>query len=656
MEPVSGIFSSPITSPQRNGDNTLSSDDMHMQESSAPDVTETLILRKTPKLPPARAATPKHTHIGSPKRMSAVRPVSRGKSLPPDAKETATSSPQEMSKTQPPANRVLDFAGDVVRRSIESLSPFKPRKAQRRSVGASRSDPFAPSKINGADVRPGETLPAKLSEEPEHLADVEEDADQDAEQDAEEDVEEEEVSAPPHTTIVEDLEVQQDLEEVLAPQPADNGPIMIDDDDAYQVIPDDAMPEEDEAQAAEEQETPIKRKRGRPRKSGDSVNSTQIQQTPQSLSTTKRKRGRPSLQSQRAEIDLTQSQVIEDGSDEAPVQKKQRGRPPKKRVIVLDDEEDQTIDPTILTHSNEDVAEDAAESSDHAQPKTKGKASAPAAPRERDANRAMRAASSPVKLNDPPSRLSKSPSKRAPSRGASMGPVSNVNLRATTPFEDAGERISRYGRPVLKPLQYWANETRVWKHGEVEGILRAEEVQKPKPAKKKGRKPGRKLGSGIARLDDIDEESDTESTVADEWEEEVGVIAGSVAKWNRSTQIGDPKELVREGINLAHYTLSMLHHADRHYRPRLCLVSDRDTRCRQLRVQVRKDHDIAILRLRRRRASARRLQARQEQPQNADVLLRARGQSHGRSRCARRAWRGEPVRHQQRRRLGCSER
>ena len=70
-----------------------------------------------------------------------------------------------------------------------------------------------------------------------------------------------------------------------------------------------------------------------------------------------------------------------------------------------------------------------------------------------------------------------------------------------------------------------------------------------KPSKRRGRK----------NLDDIDEEdSDTESTHPDEWEEEVGVIAGMVANWDPETQMGlcEPEDLVREGM-LHPYTVSL---------------------------------------------------------------------------------------------------
>ena len=126
-----------------------------------------------------------------------------------------------------------------------------------------------------------------------------------------------------------------------------------------------------------------------------------------------------------------------------------------------------------------------------------------------------------------------------------MGPMNNYHLRATTPFEDAGERVSRFGRNLIQPLKYWANEARIYKRGVIEGIVRAEEVELPK--KKRPKKKGRKR---INKLDDIDEDSETESVMADEWEDEVGVIAGMVANWDPETQMGNPEDLIREGESI----------------------------------------------------------------------------------------------------------
>lgn len=123
--------------------------------------------------------------------------------------------------------------------------------------------------------------------------------------------------------------------------------------------------------------------------------------------------------------------------------------------------------------------------------------------------------------------------------------VSNVRLRSTTPFEDAGHRTTRSGRAVMKPLNYWAGETVIWKNGEMDGIIRANSVEKvvepirrkppPKTAKKK-KKPN---------LADIDEQD--EDLLPSDWEEEIGVLTGDVARFDYNTGIGNDEELVREG-------------------------------------------------------------------------------------------------------------
>ncbi|KAH0400562.1 hypothetical protein KCU89_g5063, partial [Aureobasidium melanogenum] len=104
FEPVSGIFSSPqptpqqpspqrspLRSPQRapaNGnDSALGSSSMVLQDSSIPEISETLHLRKTPHLPP-KAQTPRRSNIqGSPIRHSAIKPVDT-QSSPQDAPST----------------------------------------------------------------------------------------------------------------------------------------------------------------------------------------------------------------------------------------------------------------------------------------------------------------------------------------------------------------------------------------------------------------------------------------------------------------------------------------------------------------------------------------------------------------------------------------
>ena len=529
-----------MASPARNGDATESSSEMHMQESSAPDVEHTLHSRKTPKLPPPRASTPKHTNIGSPKRMSTGRPHTTGKGLRPENENDSPS--KDFAKTQPPANRVLDFTGDGVKKSIETLSPFKPRNTLRRSMG-----PQAPRRDVFASPEPVTKSARKRS-----------------------------VSAQHEVTVAEEQTVDQTADRTIAPaadeteqpselpQSIDDAPIMLDEDDDYTRAGDDGFTQAEEESGADLEQTraeavqssPSGRKGGRPRKSIESAHDTIA--TMQSTSIAKstppsRKRSRESMESQHAEVEASTRQEQASVASASPVTKKARGRPSKEKVVVHHDEGDEAIDPQLVAHGDQYMADNLPIEGETVQPekKSKGKKARPAAPKERDPNRSIRAATSPVRTQADSSRGSKSPTKRPASRGGSMGPVSNVNLRATTPFEDAGDRVSRYGRPVYKPLQYWANETRVWRNGEVEGIVRAEQVDKPAHANKKGKKRGRKPKKGGSKLDDIEEESDTESTLADEWEDEVGVIAGTVASWDPATQAGDSAQPVREDLAFA---------------------------------------------------------------------------------------------------------
>ncbi|KAM0713500.1 hypothetical protein Q7P37_010462 [Cladosporium fusiforme] len=631
LEPVSGIFSSPA-SPPKQAQGTSSSNAMELQESSynpitmrdhrncragrtdhtllpgsAPDVDETLHLRKTPRLPPPRASTPRHTNIGSPKRMSSARPHSRSA----DPLMASEASPNRTS-SHPPANRVLNFGRQNVRRSIEGASPFKPKRVLRRSVGGVRKD--IPAEV--AASSPGRDGKPELPDAEANIA------------------EEDELMDQTHAAEVEaetgaEMEPQSDQSEEqqqLDNQFSDDAPPMFYNDDEYDAEPDAHDADVTEAfEHAEEllKTTPLAKPaikaRGRPRESGASVGTSLTQRTPGSAQTaaSSRKRDRTELEENEEEeadqthqsieqTDLDDSQVslasersakrqrgraseinahdqtqhtidqadetqqsIEQGDNEASQistasqqsAKRRPGRPRKSDITVLHDQTEQTIDPALLAHGDSYLApvneEDEVEAAPAPpitkkkpgrKPKAQQAAPAPKAPKERDPNQSMRHTTpgSQEKSNDrAPSR---SPSKRA-------GSVSNVNLRASTPFEDAHQRMSRSGRPILKPLKHWAGESYVWKNGEVEGIIRADEVKAPRGGKKKARgrrRAPRAGGRGIANeLGDIAEESDTESTVPDDWEDQVGVIAGTVAAWDPDAQTGNPDAPIREDIAFA---------------------------------------------------------------------------------------------------------
>jgi centromere protein C len=579
---------------------------------SAPDVDETLNMRKTPRFPPPRATTPRHTNIGSPKRMSSARPQSRNADMASDI------SPNR-ALSQPPANRVLNFGRQNVR--ADTGSPFKPTKVLRRSFGGvqrAQTEDLAMSPPESYSKPELPTVDTNMINEEDE--DAQEATDQEVEAGAGADLHSDESYGGAAQVYVED------------DQPADDAPPMFnDEDDFYNTQGDAEADEVDITEALEHAEvllqtTPTaaphtKKGRGRPRKSDKSTEASIVEQASPNGSTAsnskkrnraeieddqddegnetvqsieqsqnevshasassenpaKRARGRPrknqipvlqdATEPTVADVDHT-IQNVDEGDDE-PWQvstataadkpaKRGRGRPPKNDVTIIEDNNVQTIDPADVAYGDsylapvmEDDEADEAPASPVTETKPEKKAKAQKAtksrnmPKERDPNQSIRRtpSASPGKV-DRDRTLILSPSKRA-------GSVSNVNLRATTPFEDAHQRLSRSGRPIMAPLKHWAGESYVWKNGEVEGIIRADEVKTPRGSKKKGSKTKRRVPRAGRRGNDLDiiaEESDTESTVPDDWEEQIGVIAGTVAAWDPDAQQGNPEIPIREGI------------------------------------------------------------------------------------------------------------
>jgi centromere protein C len=348
-------------------------------------------------------------------------------------------------------------------------------------------------------------------------------------------------------------------DEVVEPSIEDDGPMFVEDNDDFPVEADQTAVSIEQTQT----ESEPKRKRGRPRRSDQSNNSL-IEHSPVAgpSNYSSKKRDRRSLENA-GDLDESGSARME---EQFGARSKKSRTSNGADVIVHRDDHTETIDPTLLAHGDEymvdadDYAGEQPESEVEAQlesqlaepepePPTKGrgrpkgkgkvKVAKEKVPKERDANRSMQQRGSPVKLNDSPSKIRQ--------RGGSTGPVSNVHLRAITPAQDAGQMTSRAGRNLIQPLKFWENEALIWKSGEIEGIIRADPVEKPKPKTTKRKRKGKKRTG----LDDIEEESETESTMADEWEEEIGVITGHVASWNPLLKNGhgdgDPDEPLQEG-------------------------------------------------------------------------------------------------------------
>ncbi|KAK5108925.1 hypothetical protein LTR62_007727 [Meristemomyces frigidus] len=493
LEPIAGIFS---PSPKRNADRTLTSSDMHMQESSAPEVDQTLHLRKTPKLPPPRASTPKHTNIGSPKRGSTGRqPHTTGKVVCSQDIPESSSPSKLVAHTQPPANRMLDFKEGVAARSIENQSPFKPKKSLRRSMA--HQDPFA----SPERVKDGPAL--------EHMVDAVKNAAEKA-----------------YLALVDETSSSQHAGDGWQPSASE--------DDGQAI--DMSMESEMDMRASPSAQLSIQ-----PSSAATAVE----EKSPDSF--TSKKRDRSTMEHEITKNASSSDLVSSNAIPSKAARRRTRIDFSGDVVVRRESREMSSIDHSSASHSSIPSNEVAAQpmapppaNKSKSKSRMKGYAYvdaqtyAPAQPISTDAPRRMT--------------IVLSPSRRAGNRGLSLGPSNNLNFRATTPFEDA-TATSRFGRPILPPLQYWANETRVWKNGECEGIIRAEEVVPSKPAKKRTKK---RKTTHVNKLSAIEEEeSDTESILADEWESDVGVISGTVASWDVPTQAGDPANPVKEDLAFA---------------------------------------------------------------------------------------------------------
>lgn len=476
LEPVSGIFSSPESENERGNSQTLTtSEGMDVDVDDDGDLPLTLSRRRKISMPPPRQTTPRHTNIGSPKRMSSARPTAN-RSAGGGGGEAEADRSSPPSETHAPANRKLDFAGANRHRksvnTVDAQSPFKPRKVLRRSDGPARRSIYDQ---------------------------VGEEGDEDNG----------------------NVNIEQSIEDI--------GPIPVEEDYEIYDIP----------QVDEEDQPPVsaKRKPGRPRKS-DQSDAIMAQQSPQFAETVSagEKRGRASWDE--TENSISHSQAADPSSSRS---KKIRTSTAGSVTVHRDNDDDVTPapidqDPTEVDaqlHSQlQEGPEPPPPVKGRGRPKGKGKKAAP--PKERDANRAMQKRQSPVKMND-------SPSKRY--RGGSAGPVSNVQLRATTPFDDSNQTTSRAGRNLIQPLKFWQNESLIWKGGEIEGVIRADPVETSRAKAKR-----RKKSKTSQRLKSIEEESDTESILPDEWEAEMGVITGNIAAWNPLTKSADPGDPIQEGV------------------------------------------------------------------------------------------------------------
>lgn len=601
LEPVSGIFSSPAYTPRRQdeGANGKMSPDIGLQGESdhglwrrrdqwGADVGSyagpgseddpAAPARATPRLPPARASPFKRTQIsGSPRRQSSAKPQLRSSAV---GKESEASPIQ--SRTQPPANRKLEYG---VRASIEPQSPFRPKRTLRRSVPGSPGggvaevaeearNPF----VNGRPSPRGKPAPrqstgSRLREVAIPDATEAQNGENDSADQIGEDADERSVIPP-------DIVFEADMD--------GGAPVNMDDDDG-----DDGDYHDGEAlqySTSEEIDgalglagtllhtsspaTARKGRRSELRQSGEGLDVSSVQRVPpvaeMTSTSASRKRDRRTLEKDERhayeDSALKEStEVLAQEPTSAPSSKRPRKRQPEyddaSSAIFVNGETDENIaiDPALLAHGDSYAV---AEGSALAQsPPSRAKASQTgpnAASRKPHAPVVRRRGSSAARSRSTSRSYSPSGASRSestPARTKRAGTVSNVHLRASTPFEDAGQRTSRAGRPIMKPLKHWAGEGVIWKHGEVDGVIRANAIE-PLEKKAKPRRKGKTVrrGGKTGGKDAIDgEEGVDDELLPDVWEEEIGVLSGDVGRWDAELGVGSHEELVREGTSSDRY-------------------------------------------------------------------------------------------------------
>ncbi|KAK5009098.1 hypothetical protein LTR28_002730, partial [Elasticomyces elasticus] len=479
----------------------------------APEPTELLNLRKTPRFPP-RGQTPIKTHLNtSPRRQSSVRPTSHGD---PGVLSSPGRVPSQVVRAGP--NRLLDFSTHEVRQSIDG-SPER-TKGLRTETGRPRSDIFgkSPEEQLGNSVR---SLVALKEEE----------------------------GVAQKTVVHEETTILPNEDETYFVHNGDDSLPHLDADDTAaetqlgREFPKSVHTGGDATLQSMGSGSSEKRKRGRPRKSDMSTSSVQDRSRMSISGATRSNHNLDDSQiSQSIELILPEAQVVVLSG------KKRRGRPPKNKIPVHQDAEPSEAaanDSGMLMVDDGDEALEEERPSKRprsseaeAQPaKKKGNSKLKPPPSERDPNAMVR----PAKALKKPKAPRATSIHASPSRHRRAGSSANVQYRANTPFEDAGTNVTRSGRPSVKPLQYWLNESYVWRNGEVDGIVRAEEVEQPK-VRKAGRRRNTKMP--ILREEDEEEEEEEagEEDGKEDWEDEVGVIKGFVTTWDSELNMAGKDE------------------------------------------------------------------------------------------------------------------
>ncbi|KAF2471291.1 uncharacterized protein BDR25DRAFT_260740 [Lindgomyces ingoldianus] len=515
MEPISGIFSSPVKSPPKRGSSrktggtVTTSESMDIQESTIPDITDTIhaghLLRSArTKLPPPKSRSPMKTALGSsPRRQTSMGPRS--------SLHQATASPSRES-SHPAVSRRLDF--DQEDSSLQE-TPALSGSGQRR--GKARGKARA------------------------NIYDIERSLSRD-------------VSAALEDSIVQgDISVNE-ISEMLdgfGEESFDGGV-----GDGYESMIGtngvDASADLDEPEV-EPEPTPQPVKRGRKRKS-DAIDSTV--EEPSSVSSRPRRRGAGAVQAASSQ----KSKVAEH-----PPTAKPRGKGRSKRVSEMTDQEsstalDNSVDETENTEKSittnpgksrgrhltkakpqvqnalpakekgepafkkpKAITKPGAIARSKSESKTNGKSVEPEVP---NGGKLVDSAGNPLSKADI-DHLSTTSTASRYGRGRTLLSV----YREMGPDEATNVSMARHsGRHLVKPVDFWKSEKVTYaKDGSLESIV-VNETQEPPPKKYTGRPKGKKRALRV-----IEEEDD--DVGLEDWEERDGLFVGTFRGFNPVAEV-----------------------------------------------------------------------------------------------------------------------
>ncbi|KAF2672161.1 hypothetical protein BT63DRAFT_422661 [Microthyrium microscopicum] len=573
LESIDAVFSSPRRSPAlkpSNGNDTLLSKDMEVSRGSAADPTEILTARRILKstnshLPPPSLKSPRKTNIGSsPRRHSSVGASARRSSMGPPIRSSAVS-------------RKLNFQPDQPRPSIEG-SPIRSHitRGQRQSYSADVYD-LPPSSES--------PRPEQATHNINSIAEANEDEGYGDSQ------------VDPATQLMEE-QAMAGLEEQELPIHDDH--IYQDGDDVYHEEPHNMYPsgpleapEEDEGQIS----SPIaqKKKRGRPRKSDNSViealetieDSIEIAMEPEPKP--KKKAGRPRKSDQEAATNApntarsraknpqttTKRQAKGKGKGKAkvvssvdeelldpelmdvsaarndsslmppPGNKSSRKRKPTEsdyKVSENDDEDDEDVyeDPGVDSESASEEAGHVSESSvSEVGPSKKRKATKYSDREESSSSKRMRTSEE---------RGSAPPTKSLFSQKSQRPGARELQIQREMTPADAAYTTTRRGRRVMKPVAAWKNEKVLRNYdGEVVEVLRTDEVLQKKNPRKRGAARGQKQPALLQVIEEDEslQEEDEEDPL-EEWERERGIVEGEVEGYDPEIDTGTGEWITQE--------------------------------------------------------------------------------------------------------------